>query len=103
MSPEPRTPTTLMLRDWKGPYRKRLARALSARGRRMARARWDKERLKPRPEPELKLERGYPLEVGFRDKATGETTWTDFKGVRDVMRRASVVQRLYQPGIQSRP
>jgi hypothetical protein len=68
----------------------------------MANARWRMERLKPKDEPEPKMDRWFPLEVGFRDKRTGETAWTDFRGVRDTLRRARVIQNLYQPGIPSR-
>lgn len=31
--------------DWKGPYSRRLAKAASERGRRMAKARWTKDRM----------------------------------------------------------
>lgn len=67
----------------------------------MATARWTTQRLKPKPEPEPKLERYYPLEVGFRDKATGEFAWTDFRSVRQGLRAASLIQNLYRPGIRS--
>lgn len=90
-----------MLRDWKGPYSRKLARQLSERGRRMANARWTKERLKTKPEPEPKMERWFPLEIGFRDKATGELAWTDFRSVRQVIKSASLIQNLYRPGIRS--
>jgi hypothetical protein len=47
-------------------------------------------------EREPKLERYYPLELGVRDKRTGEIAWVDFKGLRDALRRLSVVQRFYR-------
>lgn len=46
-------------------------------------------------EREPKLERYYPLELGVRDKRTGEVAWVEFKGIRDAMRRLSVVQKYY--------
>lgn len=55
----------------------------------------------PPLEPEPKMERYYPLEVGFRDKATGELAWTDFRSVRQVIKSASLIQNLYRPGIRS--
>ncbi len=50
------------------------------------------------PEREPKFERWCPLELGVRDKATGETAWTDLRSGRDAHKRLSVVLRLYQPG-----
>lgn len=46
-------------------------------------------------EREPKLERWFPLELGVRDKATGETAWTDFRSVRDAVRRLAVIQNYY--------
>lgn len=53
------------------------------------------------PELEPKMERYYPLEVGFRDKSTKEEAWTDFRSVRQVIKSASLIQNLYRPGIRS--
>ncbi len=46
-------------------------------------------------EDEPKFVRYYPLEIGVRDKRTGETAWVDFKSVRDAMRRLSIVSKHY--------
>ena len=46
-------------------------------------------------EREPKRARYYPLELGVRDKRTGETAWVEFKGIRDSMRRLSVVMKYY--------
>lgn len=37
----------------------------------------------------------YPLEIGVRNKRTGETAWVDFKSVRDAAKRLSVIQKHY--------
>ena len=47
-------------------------------------------------EREPKWERYYPLELGLRNKHTGEVAWTDFKSVRDASRRLAVVQKFYR-------
>jgi hypothetical protein len=47
-------------------------------------------------EREPKFIRYYPLQFGVRDKRTGETAWIDFKSVRDVARRLSVIQEFYR-------
>lgn len=66
-------------------------------GRRMARARWDRYHASA-PEREPRFERWFPMELGMRDKATGETAWVDFRGLRDAMRRLTVVRKFYVPG-----
>lgn len=82
-----------MLREWKGPYSRKLAKKLSERGRRMAKARWDKYRSMPHigPEPEPKKERWFPLEFGVRDKRTGETAWTDLRSVRHAAKALGLI------------
>lgn len=47
-------------------------------------------------EREPKLERWFPLELGLRDKRTGEVAWTDFRSIRDAARRLAVVQKYYR-------
>ena len=47
-------------------------------------------------EREPKFERYVPLELGIRDKRTGEVAWIDLRSVRDANRRLSVVLRFYQ-------
>lgn len=64
----------------------------------MARARWDRYHATA-PEREPVLQRWYPLEIGVRDKATGEVAWIDFRGIRDAIRRLSVIRKHYQPGL----
>jgi hypothetical protein len=87
-----------MLREIKGRYSQRVKWALSARGRRMAKARWSKWRRDAanRPEPEPRMERWFPLEFGVRDKRSGESCWLDLRSLRDVMRRLSVLLRYYR-------
>ena len=63
----------------------------------MARARWDRYHATS-PEREPKMERWYPLELGLRDKATGEMAWVDFRGLRDAGRRLAAVRKHYRPG-----
>lgn len=65
---------------------------------RMARWRQAKERkrLENRVEREPELVRYYPLEIGVRDKRTGETAWIDFRSVRDAAKRLAVVQKFYR-------
>ena len=46
-------------------------------------------------EREPKLLRYCPLELGVRNKHTGETAWTDFKSVRDATRRLTIIQKFY--------
>lgn len=67
---------------------------------RAAKERLRRERITAGWTPEPKLKRWFPLELGLRDKATGETAWVDFRGLRDAMRRLSVVRRLYVPGMK---
>ena len=64
----------------------------------MARMRAAKERkrLANPVEREPKFLRWFPLEIGVRDKRTGEVAWHDFKSVRDATKRLAVVQRFYQ-------
>jgi len=65
---------------------------------RLARARAAKEakRLANPVEREPKLAPYYPLQLGVRDKRTGDTAWVDFRSLRDAMRRLAVVQRYYR-------
>lgn len=49
-------------------------------------------------EREPKPERYFPLELGVRDKTTGQTAWVDLRSVRDAGRRLSVLLKLYEPG-----
>lgn len=47
--------------------------------------------------PEPKMQREYPLEIGFRDKRSGEVAWTELRSVRQAMRLVSVMLREWQP------
>ena len=47
-------------------------------------------------EREPRLERWYPIELGLRDRRTGETAWVPFRSIRDAIRRLSVVRAEYQ-------
>jgi len=49
-------------------------------------------------EREPKMERYFPLELGVRDKGTGDVAWTDLRSLRDAARRLSVVLKFYLPG-----
>lgn len=65
--------------------------------RKMAAMRAAKER-KRRENPvdqEPRMQRYYPLELGLRDRRTGDVAWVEFRSVRDAMRRLSIVQRYY--------
>jgi hypothetical protein len=60
------------------------------------RAAKERKRLADPTEREPALVRYFPMEVGVRDKRTGETAWVDFRSVRDAARRLSMVQRFYR-------
>jgi hypothetical protein len=47
-------------------------------------------------EREPVMQRYYPLEIGVRDKRTGECAWTEFRSVRDAARRLTIVQKYYE-------
>lgn len=66
----------------------KLANMRAAKGR--------KRLTNPPPELEPKLERYFPLELGLRDKHTGDVAWVDFRSLRDAMRRLAVVQKFYR-------
>jgi hypothetical protein len=65
--------------------------------RKMARMRAAKERrrLENPVEREPKLVRWFPLELGVRDKVSGDVAWVDFRSVRDAAKRLSVLQKFY--------
>jgi hypothetical protein len=70
---------------------------------REAKARKHRERIAAGWTPEPKMERWFPLELGLRDKMTGEVAWTDFRSLRDALRRLAKVRLWYRPGIRSFP
>ena len=59
----------------------------------MAKARWDKFRatVVDRPEPEPKMVRAYPLEIGVRRVGSSEECWTTLKSVRDAAKRLRLI------------
>ena len=73
--------------------RQRMLRKMAAM--RAAKAR---KRLANPIEREPRMERWFPIELGIRDKVSGETAWTDLRSIRDAVRRLSVVLRNYAPG-----
>ncbi len=72
--------------------------------RKMVNMRAAKERLRQERiaagllERDPKFVRWFPLELGVRDKQSGETAWTDLRSARDAGRRLAVILRHYQPG-----
>jgi hypothetical protein len=40
----------------------------------------------------------YPLQIGVRDKLSGEVSFVDFRSVRDAAKRLALVQKFYIPG-----
>ena len=73
--------------------RERILRKMSAM--RAAKAR---KRLSNPIDREPRMERWFPLQLGIRDKVSGETAWTDLRSIRDAVRRLSVVLHNYSPG-----
>ncbi len=55
----------------------------------------ERKRLANPVEREPEYVRYYPLQIGIRNKRTGETAWTDFRSVRDAAKRLSVIQKHY--------
>jgi hypothetical protein len=56
----------------------------------------ERKRLSSPIEREPIMQRYYPLELGVRDRRTGECAWVDFRSVRDAIRRLSVVKKYYE-------
>jgi hypothetical protein len=54
-----------------------------------------RKRLANAAEREPVLERWCPMELGLRDKRNGETAWVDFRGLRDALRRLTVIRKYY--------
>ncbi len=71
-------------------YRKRRRERML---KKMANMRLAKERKPVEPEP--KFIRWCGLELGVRDKRTGEVAWVDLKSVRDAARRLAVLLKFY--------
>jgi len=47
-----------------------------------------------------RMVRWFPLELGVRDKSTGEVAWVDLRSVRDAAKRLAIVQYLYQSAVR---
>lgn len=78
-------------------HRRSLAREkrlLKCANMRAAKAR---KRLENPPEHEPNMERYYSLELGIRNKHTGEVAWVDLKSVRDAAKRIGMVLKFYVP------
>lgn len=70
--------------------RERLLRRMAA-----MRAAKERKRLANPIEPEPRMERWFPLQLGLRDKRTCETAWVDFVSILDAVRRLRVVRAEY--------
>lgn len=46
-------------------------------------------------EREPRMVRWFPLELGVRDKVSGETAWVDLRSVRDAAKRLAVILKYY--------
>ena len=66
------------------------------------RAAKERKRLANPPEHEPALVPWHPLELGVRDRVTGEVAWVEFKSLRDARRRLSVLRKFYVPGLDAR-
>lgn len=60
------------------------------------RAAKQRKRLANPLEREPGMTRYFPLELGVRDKRSGDTAWIDFRSVRDAARRLTVIQTFYR-------
>ena len=61
------------------------------------RAAKERKRLANPVEREPEFERWFPLELGVRDKHSGEVAWVDLRSVRDAAKRISVMLNNYTP------
>jgi hypothetical protein len=82
-------------------FRKRRQDKYKRQADRMARlrerkARKHRERIAAGWTPEPKMVRWFPLELGVRDKRTGETAWVDLRSVRDAAKRLRIVLKYYK-------
>lgn len=64
---------------------------------RAAKERKRQERIAAGWTPETRLERWYPLEIGIRDKRSGECEFVDLRSVRQAIRLVSVMLREWKP------
>jgi len=85
-----RTPRSLFTN--RNARRQRVLRKMSAMRAAKERKRLDRGLCEEEP----KMVRWHHLQIGVRDKRTGETAWIDFRSVRDAARRLSVIRRYYQ-------
>lgn len=61
------------------------------------RAAKERRRLENPVESEPRMERWFPLQLGLRDKVTGDVAWVDLRSLRDALRRLRIVFRWYTP------
>jgi len=62
---------------------------------RAAKARKHEQAIADGWEPEPKMVRAFPLELGVRDTRNGDVAWVPFRSVRDAARRLTMVQKHY--------
>jgi len=61
----------------------------------LMRAAKERKRLEFPVEREPVMIRHFPLQLGVRDKRTGEVAWTDLRSIRDATRRLAIVLKYY--------
>ena len=78
-------------------YRRRFSDKHKRKSERLAKMRAAKERKRIASPVEREPERVryYPLQLGVRNKITGETAWVDFRSIRDAAKRLTVVKKYY--------
>jgi hypothetical protein len=78
-------------------YRRRFSDKYKRKSERLAKMRAAKEqkRLANPVEREPERVRYSPLQLGIRNKLTGETAWVDFKSIRDAVKRLAVIKKYY--------
>jgi hypothetical protein len=86
-----RSQSRFLLRNRKARH-ERMLRKMSAM--RSAKAR---KRLENPPEHEPKMQRWFPLELGLRDRQSGEIAWVPFVSIRDAARRLHPISHLRSP------
>jgi uncharacterized protein (DUF2344 family) len=64
---------------------------------REAKARLRIERIEAGWNPEPRMSRAYPIEIGFRDRRSGETAWVPLKSARQAKRLARRMLQEWEP------
>ena len=80
-----------MLRSFNSRYSRKLRKALSDKGRRMANARWAKWRSEDHPEPEPRMLPWHRFEYCVRDRLTGEAHWRELVSVRQASKALGLI------------